>query len=159
MSMTMVTMAGPAAAVPNKATNKGTPMKPVLGNAPTKAPKAASFQPMRLLSVTATTKATMTKAQNKYMKNAPASKICAMGVKASRWVTIHGFALNVNTDLRYFEYIIPCGIKDKQVTSLKRELEREVDIEEVKLKIKKRNLQQKISCSVIILKIKYQRLL
>lgn len=60
-----------------------------------------------------------------------------MGVKASRWVTIHGFALNVNTDLRYFEYIIPCGIKDKQVTSLKRELEREVDMEEVKLKIKK----------------------
>lgn len=48
-----------------------------------------------------------------------ARKICAMGVKASRWVTIHGFALNVNTDLRYFEYIIPCGIKDKQVTSLK----------------------------------------
>lgn len=66
-----------------------------------------------------------------------ARKICAMGVKASRWVTIHGFALNVNTDLRYFEYIIPCGIKDKQVTSLKRELEKEVDIEEVKLKIKK----------------------
>ncbi|WP_407505878.1 lipoyl(octanoyl) transferase LipB [Elizabethkingia miricola] len=66
-----------------------------------------------------------------------ARKICAMGVKASRWVTIHGFALNVNTDLRYFEYIIPCGIKDKQVTSLKRELEREVDMEEVKLKIKK----------------------
>ena len=59
-----------------------------------------------------------------------------MGVKASRWVTIHGFALNVNTDLRYFEYIIPCGIKDKQVTSLKRELEREVDMEEVKLKSK-----------------------
>ncbi|WP_407533236.1 lipoyl(octanoyl) transferase LipB [Elizabethkingia anophelis] len=66
-----------------------------------------------------------------------ARKICAMGVKASRWVTIHGFALNVNTDLRYFEYIIPCGIKDKQVTSLKREMEREVDMEEVKLKIKK----------------------
>ncbi|HIC8809280.1 TPA: lipoyl(octanoyl) transferase LipB [Elizabethkingia anophelis] len=66
-----------------------------------------------------------------------ARKICAMGVKASRWVTIHGFALNVNTDLRYFEYIIPCGIKDKQVTSLKRELERDVDMEEVKLKIKK----------------------
>lgn len=56
-----------------------------------------------------------------------ARKICAMGVKASRWVTIHGFALNVNTDLRYFEYIIPCGIKDKQVTSLKRELEKEVE--------------------------------
>jgi lipoyl(octanoyl) transferase len=52
-----------------------------------------------------------------------ARKICAMGVKASRWVTLHGFALNVNTDMRYFEYIIPCGIKDKQVTSVKRELE------------------------------------
>jgi len=66
-----------------------------------------------------------------------ARKICAMGVKASRWVTIHGFALNVNTDMKYFEYIIPCGIKDKQVTSLKRELEHEVDIDEVKQKIKK----------------------
>ncbi len=61
-----------------------------------------------------------------------ARKICAMGVKASRWVTMHGFALNVNTDLKYFEYIIPCGIKDKQVTSLKRELGDEVDKEEVK---------------------------
>lgn len=60
-----------------------------------------------------------------------ARKICAMGVKASRWVTLHGFALNVNTDMRYFEYIIPCGIKDKQVTSLKRELERELTPEEV----------------------------
>ncbi|MPT30332.1 MAG: lipoyl(octanoyl) transferase LipB, partial [Chryseobacterium sp.] len=66
-----------------------------------------------------------------------ARKICAMGVKASRWVTIHGFALNVNTDMKYFEYIIPCGITDKQVTSLKRELEHEVDIDEVKQKIKK----------------------
>ena len=66
-----------------------------------------------------------------------ARKICALGVKASRWVTIHGFALNVNTDMRYFDYIIPCGITDKQVTSMKRELEREVDYEEVKQKIKK----------------------
>lgn len=69
-----------------------------------------------------------------------ARKICAMGVKTSRWVTMHGFALNVNTDLRYFEYIIPCGIKDKAVTSLKRELEREFspeETEEVKSKIKK----------------------
>ena len=66
-----------------------------------------------------------------------ARKICALGVKASRWITIHGFALNVNTDMRYFDYIIPCGISDKQVTSMKRELEREVDYEEVKQKIKK----------------------
>ena len=66
-----------------------------------------------------------------------ARKICALGVKASRWVTIHGFALNVNTDMKYFDYIIPCGISDKQVTSMKRELEKEVDYEEVKEKIKK----------------------
>jgi lipoyl(octanoyl) transferase len=66
-----------------------------------------------------------------------ARKICALGVKTSKWVTMHGFGLNVNTDLRYFEYIIPCGIKDKAVTSLKRELEREIDVEEVKEKIKK----------------------
>jgi lipoyl(octanoyl) transferase len=69
-----------------------------------------------------------------------ARKICAMGVKASRWVTLHGFALNVNTDMRYFEYIIPCGIKDKQVTSLKRELERDLtpeEMEDIKAKIRK----------------------
>lgn len=64
-----------------------------------------------------------------------ARKICAMGVKASRWVTMHGFALNVNTDLRYFDYIIPCGIQGKGVTSLKAELHREVPLEEVKEKI------------------------
>ena len=66
-----------------------------------------------------------------------ARKICAMGVKASRWVTMHGFALNVNSDLKYFEYIIPCGIQDKAVTSLERELGREVPMEEVKEKVKK----------------------
>ena len=69
-----------------------------------------------------------------------ARKICALGVKTSKWVTMHGFALNVNTDLRYFEYIIPCGIKDKSVTSLKRELEKEfteAEVAEVKAKIKK----------------------
>ncbi|CCG98656.1 lipoate-protein ligase B [Fibrella aestuarina BUZ 2] len=49
-------------------------------------------------------------------------KICAMGVKASRWVTMHGFALNVNTDLRYFDHIVPCGIADKAVTSMQQEL-------------------------------------
>ncbi|MBO4232880.1 lipoyl(octanoyl) transferase LipB [Riemerella anatipestifer] len=60
-----------------------------------------------------------------------ARKICAMGVKTSKWVTMHGFALNVNTDLRYFEYIIPCGIKDKSVTSMERELERKFTDEEI----------------------------
>lgn len=66
-----------------------------------------------------------------------ARKICAMGVKASRWITMHGFALNVNSDLRYFEYIIPCGIKDKAVASLNREINREIDMEELKLFVKK----------------------
>ena len=65
-----------------------------------------------------------------------ARKICAMGVKASRWVTIHGFALNVNPDLKYFEYIIPCGIQGKAVTSMERELNRKVSMDEVKEKVK-----------------------
>lgn len=66
-----------------------------------------------------------------------ARKICAMGVKASRWVTMHGLALNVNTDLRYFEYIIPCGIKDKAVTSIQRELDRKIPMQEVQDLVKK----------------------
>lgn len=65
-----------------------------------------------------------------------ARKICAMGVRASRWVTMHGFAFNVNTDLGYFDHIIPCGIKDKSVASLHHELGvKMVPIEEVKLKV------------------------
>ena len=65
-----------------------------------------------------------------------ARKICAMGVRASRWVTMHGFALNVNTDLGYFDHMIPCGIKDKAVTSLAVELGRDtIDMEEVKAKL------------------------
>ncbi|MDO5510827.1 MAG: lipoyl(octanoyl) transferase LipB [Weeksellaceae bacterium] len=76
-----------------------------------------------------------------------ARKICAMGVKASHWVSMHGFALNVNTDLRYFEYIIPCGIKDKQVTSLQRELDRDVDMEEVKAKVKA-HFEQVFDCEL-----------
>lgn len=58
-------------------------------------------------------------------------KICALGVKSSRWVTMHGFAFNVNVDIDYYKYIIPCGIEDKAVTSLSLELGREVDIQEV----------------------------
>jgi len=64
-----------------------------------------------------------------------ARKICAMGVKASRWVTMHGFALNVNTDLSYFDYIVPCGIQGKAVSSLEREIKRTVPLAEVKAKI------------------------
>lgn len=64
-----------------------------------------------------------------------ARKICAMGIRSSRWVTMHGFALNVNTDLGYFDHIIPCGIKGKAVTSLQAELGRVIDLKEVKEKI------------------------
>ncbi len=65
-----------------------------------------------------------------------ARKICALGVKSSRWVTMHGFAFNINSDLSYFKNIIPCGITDKNVTSLQEELGRKIDINEVKNKLK-----------------------
>ncbi len=61
-----------------------------------------------------------------------ARKICAMGVKTSRWVTLHGLALNVNTDLTFFDRIVPCGIADKAVTSMQKELHAEVDMNKVK---------------------------
>jgi lipoyl(octanoyl) transferase len=64
-------------------------------------------------------------------------KICAMGVRCSRWVTMHGFALNVNTDLHYFNGIIPCGIANKKVTSIKEELGQAVLVEDVKEKLKR----------------------
>jgi len=63
-------------------------------------------------------------------------KICAIGVKASRYITMHGFAFNINTDLNYYSYINPCGITDKTVTSLQNELGKSIDLDEVKTKLK-----------------------
>ena len=64
-----------------------------------------------------------------------ARKICALGVKASRWVTMHGLALNVNNDLSFFNHIIPCGIKNKSITSISKECKKNIDMELVKEKI------------------------
>ncbi|WP_185856428.1 lipoyl(octanoyl) transferase LipB [Blattabacterium cuenoti] len=72
-------------------------------------------------------------------ENGKSKKICAIGIRISRWVTMHGFALNVNTDLRYFNYIIPCGIDNQEVTSLKKELKKKnpLSLSGVKLLVKK----------------------
>jgi lipoyl(octanoyl) transferase len=67
-----------------------------------------------------------------------ARKICALGVKSSRWVTMHGIGFNINSDLSYFSHIIPCGIDDKAVTSMKKELGRELDFEEVSQVLKRK---------------------
>ena len=77
-----------------------------------------------------------------------ARKICAMGIKCSRWITMHGFALNVNTDLSHFEFIVPCGIQGKTVTSLEKELGHKVDYEAVKEKVKK-HFQLIFDCELI----------
>ena len=75
-------------------------------------------------------------------------KICAMGIRCSRWITMHGFAFNVNTDLGYFNHIIPCGIQNKQVTSLKKELGYEIAMQEAKEKVK-RNFEKVFGANVI----------
>ena len=71
-----------------------------------------------------------------YDKKVNPRKICAIGVKSSRWVTMHGFAFNVNTDLSYFDHIIPCGIRDKSVTSLSIEIGMEIEMHELEDKLK-----------------------
>lgn len=75
-------------------------------------------------------------------------KICAMGIKCSRWITMHGFAFNVNTDLSYFGNIIPCGIQNKAVTSLEKELGRTIPIDEVKKKVKA-NFEKVFGCTLV----------
>lgn len=76
-------------------------------------------------------------------------KICAMGIRCSRWITMHGFAFNVNTNLDFFNYIIPCGIQNKQVTSLQKELGYTVPMDEVKLHLLK-NFEKVFDVEIII---------
>ena len=77
-----------------------------------------------------------------------ARKICAMGVRCSRWVTMHGWGFNVNANLDYFSNIIPCGIQDKAVTSLNKELGQDIDMTEIKQKLKK-HFSQLFECNII----------
>ena len=76
-----------------------------------------------------------------------ARKICAIGVRCSRWISMHGLALNVHTDLNYFRHIVPCGIADKQVTSLAQELSRSPSLEEVKARMK-HHFSERFACSL-----------
>ncbi|MFT4152369.1 lipoyl(octanoyl) transferase LipB [Parafilimonas sp.] len=76
-------------------------------------------------------------------------KICAMGIRCSRWITMHGFALNVNVDLKYFNFITPCGIQDKQVTSIQKELGYAIDMNEIKEKLVK-NFEQVFDAHVLM---------
>ena len=73
--------------------------------------------------------------ENKTVKKNNPKKICALGIKTSRWVSMHGLALNVSTDLEYFKNIIPCGIENKDVTSIEKEIKKKITTREVEKKV------------------------